>query len=68
MAHMLCCTAIHICLRAWQHHAHGSASLPLTGVLLHWHRGLHFLAIQADEDAEESAGLWLLQEQSTAPV
>ena len=26
-------------------------------------RGLHFLVIQADEDAEESAGIWLLQDQ-----
>ena len=24
-------------------------------------RGLHFLAVQKDEDAEDSAGLWLLQ-------
>ncbi len=31
-------------------------------------RGLHFLAIQSDEDAEESSGLWLLQEQPQAPV
>lgn len=26
-----------------------------------WRRGLHFLAVQKDEDAEDSAGLWLLQ-------
>ncbi len=26
-----------------------------------WCRGLHFLAVQKDEDAEDSAGLWLLQ-------
>lgn len=31
-------------------------------------RGLHFLVIQADEDAEESSGLWFLQEQSSVPV
>lgn len=24
-------------------------------------RGVHFLAVQKNEDAEESAGLWLLQ-------
>jgi len=31
-------------------------------------RGLHFLAIMENEDAEESTGIWLLQEQSTVPV
>lgn len=31
-------------------------------------RGLHFLAIQSDEEAEESSGLWLLQEYLGAPA
>jgi RNA-binding protein Tab2/Atab2 len=31
-------------------------------------RGLHFLAIQSDEEAEESSGLWLLQEYMGPPA
>lgn len=31
-------------------------------------RGLHFLVVQADEDAENSAGLWLMQDRQLPKV
>ena len=44
---------------------HVTGVLSLCAVL---RRGLHFLVVQKDEDAEECAGLWLMQNREMPTV
>ena len=44
---------------------HVCACMTALGVL---RRGLHFLVVQTDEDADTSAGLWLLQDRQLPSV
>lgn len=46
-----------VSIKMWQSEEGGMGGL----IIMLLRRGLHFLVVQADEEADTSAGLWLLQ-------